>query len=94
MSAINTPYATLSFANLFTPRPRGEDGKPVYNCVLIFDPQQQKSPAYKALKDACIAAARHALELRPNLPQAHMKLAQALLAKGEMGQGWDEYAPF
>ena len=66
MSAINTPYATLSFANLFTPRPRGEDGKPVYNCVLIFDPTQQKSPAYKALQDACIAAAKK--EFGDNVP--------------------------
>ena len=55
MSAINTPYATLSFANIFTPRPRAEGGAPVYSCSLIFDPTQQKSPAYKALQDACIA---------------------------------------
>jgi hypothetical protein len=41
--------------------------------------------------DACIAAARHALDLRPNLPQAHMKLGQALLVKGDMGPGWDHY---
>ena len=58
MAAINTPYATLSFANIFTPRPRAENGAPVYSCSLIFDPQQQKTPAYKALQDACIAAAR------------------------------------
>jgi hypothetical protein len=57
MSAINTPYATLSFANLFTPRPRGE-GLPVYSCSLIFDQQQQKSPAYKALQNACIETAK------------------------------------
>ena len=41
--------------------------------------------------DACIAAARHAIDLRPNLPQAHMKLGQALLMKGDMGPGWDHY---
>jgi hypothetical protein len=41
--------------------------------------------------DACIAAAKHALDLRGNLPQAHMKLGQALLLKGEMAQGWEEY---
>ena len=49
MTAINTPYATLRFANIFTPRPRAEGGNPVYSCSLIFDPAQQKSPAYKAL---------------------------------------------
>ena len=49
MPAVNTPYATLSFANIFSPRPRAEGGDPVYSCSLIFDPTQQKSPAYKAL---------------------------------------------
>src|SRR6478736_2660890 len=58
MTNLNTPYATLSFANIFTPRPRSEGEKPVYSCALIFDPAQQKSPAYKALQDACIAAAK------------------------------------
>jgi hypothetical protein len=58
MNAINTPYATLSFQNIFTPRPRAESGPAVYSCSLIFDPAQQKSPQYKAMQDACIAAAR------------------------------------
>ncbi len=40
---------------------------------------------------ACIATARAALELRPGLPEAHMKLAQALLASGEMDEGWQKY---
>jgi len=58
MAALNTPYATLSFANIFTPRPRNEGGDPVYSCSLIFDPTQQKTPAYKALQDACVEVAR------------------------------------
>lgn len=58
MASLNTPYATLSFVNVFTSRPRGEGGEPVYNCSLIFDPKAQKSPAYKALVEACLAAAR------------------------------------
>ena len=41
--------------------------------------------------DACIAAARHALDLRGNLPQAHMKLGQALLLKGDLEPGWQHY---
>jgi hypothetical protein len=41
--------------------------------------------------DACIAAARHALDLRPNLPQAHMKLGQALLLNGDFAAGWEHY---
>jgi hypothetical protein len=40
---------------------------------------------------ACIAAARHSLDLRPSLPQAHMKLAQALLLSCQFAQGWEEY---
>jgi len=52
MTSINTPYATLSFVNAFTPRPRAESGEPVYSCALIFDPTLQKSPAYKALQEA------------------------------------------
>jgi tetratricopeptide (TPR) repeat protein len=41
--------------------------------------------------DACIAAARHSVDLRPNLPQAHMKLGQAYLLRGDFAQGWEEY---
>ena len=52
MANLNTPYGVLSFANLFTPRPRAEGKEPDFNCSIIFDPQQQKSSAYKALKAA------------------------------------------
>ncbi len=38
-----------------------------------------------------IGAARAALEIRPHLPQAHMKLGQALLLQGELAEGWEEY---
>lgn len=41
--------------------------------------------------EACTASARRAIELRPNLPQAHMKLAQALLLKGAYEEGWEHY---
>jgi hypothetical protein len=40
---------------------------------------------------ACIATARAALELRPSMPEAHMKLAQALLLEGDFARGWPEY---
>ncbi len=40
---------------------------------------------------AAIAAARAALEIKPNLPQAHMKLGQSLLLLGEFAEGWAEY---
>ncbi len=41
--------------------------------------------------DACIDSARRSLELRGNLPQSHMKLAQALLVRGDLAEGWDAY---
>lgn len=41
--------------------------------------------------DACISAARAALDLKPQLPEGHMKLAQALLLKGDLAEGWDQY---
>lgn len=41
--------------------------------------------------EPCIAAARHSVSLRHNLPQSHMKLAQAHLLAGDFGPGWDEY---
>jgi Enterobacter phage Enc34, ssDNA-binding protein len=77
MTALNTPYATLSFANIFTPRPRFEGQDPVYNCSLIFDPAQQKSPAYKALQDACIQAARKKWGDSVNLKTVEMPFRDA-----------------
>jgi hypothetical protein len=58
MSSLNTPNATLSFVNAFTPRARAEGTAPVYGCVLIFDQEQQKSEAFKALKAAVTATAQ------------------------------------
>ena len=41
--------------------------------------------------DNCIASARRAVDLRATLPQAHMKLGQALLARGDFTEGWEHY---
>jgi Enterobacter phage Enc34, ssDNA-binding protein len=80
MAAINTPYATLSFQSLFTPRPRapGANGGPaVYQCVLIFDEKAQKSPKFKALKEACAEAARKEWGDNVNLKQVEMPFKDA-----------------
>jgi ssDNA-binding protein len=69
MPAINTPYATLSFANLFTPRPRSEGSEPVYSCALLFDKTQQASPRFKALQNAWAEAARNEWGNNVNLKQ-------------------------
>ncbi len=41
--------------------------------------------------DESIACAEQALAMNPTLPGAHFELAEALLLKGEMARGWDEY---
>lgn len=52
MSAINTPYATLSFPSLFTPRPRSEGGDPVFSCSLLFSEAEQRTDAFKKMQEA------------------------------------------
>ena len=66
--------------------------------AIALDPADPLGPFNLAMvhydrleTDACMAAAKHSLDLRPNLPQSHMKLAQVLLLRGEMEQGWEEY---
>jgi len=59
MAMMNTPYGTLAFPHLFQPKERSEgDGKPVFSATVIFSPAQQKMPAFKAMQDACIEAAK------------------------------------
>jgi hypothetical protein len=41
--------------------------------------------------DACIRAARRAIALKPDMPEAHMRLGQTLLLMGELAEGWEEY---
>ena len=40
---------------------------------------------------SCIRAARRAIALKPDMPEAHMRLGQALLLKGQYAEGWAEY---
>jgi hypothetical protein len=75
--SLNTPYATLSFANLFSPRPRTQGAEPVYNCSLIFDEKQQKDPLFKALKDGCVAAAKKKFGDNVNLKTIEMPFKDA-----------------
>jgi|SRR6187455_2889355 len=59
MAMLNTPYGTLAFPHLFQAKERSEgDGKPVFSATVIFSPAQQKMPAFKAMQDACIEAAK------------------------------------
>ena len=49
--------------------------------------------ALRALKrlDEAVISYRRALDLRPADPEAHYNLAVALLARGDMAAGWEEY---
>src|SRR5512139_216490 len=53
--AIVTPQAVLSFANLFSPRPRSKKpgSQAVYSCTLLFSPEAQKTDKFKEMKEAC-----------------------------------------
>ena len=77
MASINTPYATLSFPQLFQPRPRAEGGEPVYSTALLFSPAQQQSPAYKAMQDACVKVAREEWGEKLNLREVRMPFRDA-----------------
>jgi tetratricopeptide (TPR) repeat protein len=41
--------------------------------------------------DACLACADQALRIDPGLPGAHFVRAEALLQRGELAEGWEEY---
>ncbi len=65
---------------------------------VAMDPKDPLAPFNLAMVqydrlhiDAAIAAAREALRRKPDLPEAHMKYAQALLVQGDFIPGWDAY---
>ncbi len=41
--------------------------------------------------DQCIRAARRSISLKPDMPEAHMRLGQTLLLTGAFAEGWEEY---
>ena len=51
-----TPYGTISFPNLFAPKPRFEGGEPEYGCAILFDESAQRTPEYKAMQEAIVTA--------------------------------------
>jgi hypothetical protein len=66
---IVTPTGTLSFPQLFTPKPRSEGAKPVYSCTILFDTEAQSSVEYKAMQTACLDAAKLKFGANVNLKQ-------------------------
>lgn len=72
-----TPYATISFPTLFSPKPRSEGGEPVFSCSLLFGESEQKSKEYKAMQQACIVAAKEKFGDKVNLGQLMMPFRNA-----------------
>ena len=60
MTNLVTPVGTLSFPNLFIPKAKTPaPGAPlVYSCSILFDPEAQKTPEFKALKQGLFDAAK------------------------------------
>lgn len=69
--AITTPYATLSFPQLFSPKPRAINSKPVYSCALLFSPEAQQTPEYKKMQ---AEVAKLAKEKFPNVNAKTLRL--------------------
>lgn len=77
MANLNTPYGTLAFPHLFQPRPRSENGEPVYSTTVIFNPSQQKSPAFAAMRQACMEAIRKEWGDKVNMKEVHLPFRDA-----------------
>lgn len=59
------------------------DIQTLYNMALVY---------YRQLRlDDSVACARHALTLDPSAPGPHFQLAETLLLRGELTEGWREY---
>src|SRR5215471_3364601 len=89
MPAMNTPYGILSFPHLFQPKARSEGGEPVFSASLIFDPSQQNTEAFKAMKSACIATAKEEWGDKVNLKSLHMPFRDAG-EKADQYEGYEE----
>jgi hypothetical protein len=89
MAMFNSPYGTLAFPHLFKPRPRAEGGEAVFSTTVIFSPAQQKTPAFKAMQDGCIAAAREKFGDKVALNSVKMPFRDAAEKEGKY-EGFEE----
>ena len=53
-----SPIGLLSFPHLWVAKPPAPGAEPRFSLVLVFDADAQKTPEFKALRDACAAAAQ------------------------------------
>src|SRR5262245_16470519 len=89
MTTFITPYATLSFPNLFAPKPKFQGNEPVYSCALLFDAAAQQSKEWKAIQQGCIDAATKKWGPNVNLKNVEMPFKDAG-EKAEKYQGYEE----
>ncbi len=59
------------------------DPVPHFNAAMLYYDAQDTGQ--------CISAARRAIALKPDMPEAHMRLGQTLLLTGDYAEGWEEY---
>lgn len=76
---VTTPKFRASFVWAFKPQPpmEGSQGEPKYSVTMLFDAAARKTPAYRALHDLAVAAAKEKFgdKLKPD-------------PKGAFGLGW------
>jgi Protein of unknown function (DUF2815) len=88
-TALITPYATLSFPNLFTPKPGPGGGDPKYSCALLFDAAAQKSKEFKKMQEAVIEAAKQKFGPTVNMNKLWLPFRDAG-EKADQYQGYEE----
>jgi len=87
MAALITPYATLSFPVLFSPKPRSEGGEPVYSCSLLFSEASQRTKEWKAIQEAARNAALEKFGDKVNMSSILMPFRDA----GEKADKYEGY---
>jgi len=86
---VMTPYATLSFPVLFTPKPRAPEKEPEYGAVLLFDDTAQRSPEFKAMQAAVKEVAVDRFGAQVNFKSLRLPFRDAG-EKADKYQGYEE----
>ncbi len=94
----HAPRQLCNLAEVYRIQGRIEEGQAAIRRAAAMAPTDatchfnQAMLDYELLEtDGCIRAARRAIALRPDMPEAHMRLGQTLLLTGALAEGWQEY---
>ena len=94
----NAPRQLCNLAEVYRILGRIDDGMSAIRRAAAMAPTDpvchfnEAMLRYEQLEtDSCIRAARRAIALRPDMPEAHMRLGQTLLLTGAFAEGWAEY---